>query len=426
MYTLYVTGGIGSGKSTALAHFASRGATIIDLDEVAHRVLDQDDVKRRLIERFGAEVADGAGRIDRPRLASRAFADAASAADLNAITHPAIRLQLARMLGKAPESASSSGDSAALAVVEVQVAEAADASLADEVMTLACPREKRRTRAIERGMDPQDFESRDSVQISDEYRCALADTVVDSSGTVDDLIAQLDAWYAQRKAQGWQALSGVSPASDARAGWLRLACPDLPSPSLAFVGRHNSGKTTLVVKVISELTKRGLDVGSVKHHGHRGFEIDVEGKDSWRHRQAGANEVAISAPDRFALIRSIDAEMSMEDVVACMRPHQIVVVEGYRHSTIPSVEVMRAANERDRASGLQFIRAVKAGDPFAFDPAELQKTLGADADRLPDERTVAIATDMPRVRRAAAAAGMRAFTLDDERAIADFIESGLA
>ena len=70
----------------------------------------------------------------------------------------------------------------------------------------------------------------------------------------------------------------------------------IPSPAIAVVGRHNSGKTTLVVKVIAELAARGLDVGSVKHHTHGDFEIDYPGKDSFRHREAGASETVIASP----------------------------------------------------------------------------------------------------------------------------------
>ena len=67
---------------------------------------------------------------------------------------------------------------------------------------------------------------------------------------------------------------------------------DIPSPAVAVVGRHNSGKTTLIERLIAELTGRGLDVGSIKHHSHRGFDIDIPGKDSYRHRAAFTNRRA--------------------------------------------------------------------------------------------------------------------------------------
>ena len=62
---------------------------------------------------------------------------------------------------------------------------------------------------------------------------------------------------------------------------------NIPSPAISIVGRHNSGKTTLIERLISELVARNFDVGSVKHHHHNKFDIDHPGKDSYRHRAAG-------------------------------------------------------------------------------------------------------------------------------------------
>ncbi len=77
-----------------------------------------------------------------------------------------------------------------------------------------------------------------------------------------------------------------------------------PAPALAFIGYQNSGKTTLVEKVIAELTARGLRVGSLKHHGHHGFDIDVPGKDSWRHAQAGSRHVGLVCATRWPSTRT--------------------------------------------------------------------------------------------------------------------------
>ena len=195
----------------------------------------------------------------------------------------------------------------------------------------------------------------------------------------------------------------------------------MKSPTISFVGRHNSGKTTLVTKVIAELVSRGVDVGSVKHHGHRGFDIDVPGKDSWRHREAGAREVAICSPDRFALVRELDEQMDAAEIVELMEPHDVVVIEGFRHCGGPAIEVMRAANERDAVAAAELVRAVRAGEGFVFDPA----ALGRDADRMPDGDTVGLASDMPQARAAAEAMGLESFGLDDAPAIADFIMARL-
>ncbi len=196
----------------------------------------------------------------------------------------------------------------------------------------------------------------------------------------------------------------------------------LKSPAIAFVGRHNSGKTTLVVQVIAALAERGVDVGSVKHHGHVGFDIDVPGKDSWRHREAGANEVAICSPDRFALMRELDEPLEAARIVNMMRSHDVVIVEGYRHSGLPTIEIMRAANERDAAAAEAFLQAVASGDPFSFDAG----SLGRDADRMPDRLTVGVASDIPAVLDAARSVGMRAFDLNDPAPIAAYIADCVA
>ena len=83
----------------------------------------------------------------------------------------------------------------------------------------------------------------------------------------------------------------------------------IPSPAISFVGRHNSGKTTLIERVIAELVSRGHDVGSIKHHHHTNFEIDHPGKDSFRHRAAGASETVIASPTLLARIKTLDEEL---------------------------------------------------------------------------------------------------------------------
>ena len=114
-----------------------------------------------------------------------------------------------------------------------------------------------------------------------------------------------------------------------------------PSPAIAIVGRHNSGKTTLVESTIAELTRRGYDIGSVKHHGHKGFDIDYPGKDSYRHRAAGATETVIVAPDKMARVKTLEHDLECSEIVASMPNHDLVIVEGYRKSGLPCIEIMR-------------------------------------------------------------------------------------
>jgi molybdopterin-guanine dinucleotide biosynthesis protein B len=116
---------------------------------------------------------------------------------------------------------------------------------------------------------------------------------------------------------------------------------DDPLPPLViFVGKSNSGKTTLVEKLLPELSRLGLAVGTIKHDVH-GFDIDIPGKDSWRHRQAGAKRTLISSPTRLALIRDTDHHHRLDELVVYFRGLDLILVEGYKRETKPKVEVFR-------------------------------------------------------------------------------------
>ena len=146
---------------------------------------------------------------------------------------------------------------------------------------------------------------------------------------------------------------------------------DIPSPAIAVVGRHNSGKTTLVVKLIAELVERGYDVGSVKHHHRENFEIDIPGKDSYRHRHAGASETVIAAPGQVAKIKSIVGELECAEIVRSMPGHDIVIVEGYRKSGLPTIEIMRSGNEKDALVAGAFVEGARSG--ISLDTDFIQK-----------------------------------------------------
>jgi molybdopterin-guanine dinucleotide biosynthesis protein B len=107
-------------------------------------------------------------------------------------------------------------------------------------------------------------------------------------------------------------------------------------------GWKNSGKTTLVAALVSELTRRGHAVATVKH-AHHAFDIDKEGTDSFRHRQAGAREVAIVSDRRWALMHELreEEEPRLEDILARLSPADIVLVEGYKRDTHKKIEARR-------------------------------------------------------------------------------------
>jgi molybdopterin-guanine dinucleotide biosynthesis protein B len=109
-------------------------------------------------------------------------------------------------------------------------------------------------------------------------------------------------------------------------------------------GPSGVGKTTLVEQMVADLKGRGLRVSVIKH-AHQRFDIDQPGKDSWRHREAGATEVLVASAQRLALLREYDTEglPSLHQLVAELSPVDWVLVEGFKHTDWPKIEVWRAA-----------------------------------------------------------------------------------
>jgi molybdopterin-guanine dinucleotide biosynthesis adapter protein len=114
----------------------------------------------------------------------------------------------------------------------------------------------------------------------------------------------------------------------------------LPSPPIiGIVGWKNSGKTTLAVRLVEELTARGLAIATIKH-AHHALRLDEKGTDSARHRAAGAKQVAVVSERRWALMRE-GPEPDFADVVAQLEPCDLIVVEGYKSQPIPKIEARR-------------------------------------------------------------------------------------
>ena len=109
-----------------------------------------------------------------------------------------------------------------------------------------------------------------------------------------------------------------------------------------LAGWSGSGKTTLLAAIIPELAARGLSVSTIKH-AHHDFDIDRPGKDSWRHRQAGASEVMVASARRWALMHELRgaAEPPLDELVARLSPVDVVIVEGYKRHPHPKLEVHR-------------------------------------------------------------------------------------
>ena len=114
---------------------------------------------------------------------------------------------------------------------------------------------------------------------------------------------------------------------------------------IGFAGWSGSGKTSLIEKVVAVLSGRGLDVSLIKH-AHHTFDIDHEGKDSWRHRNAGCREVLVSSGRRWSLMHELrgDPELPLDELLQKLSPCDLVLVEGFKTEPIPKLEVFRPAN----------------------------------------------------------------------------------
>ena len=122
--------------------------------------------------------------------------------------------------------------------------------------------------------------------------------------------------------------------------------PDYPHdiPIVTFIGKSNSGKTTLLVKLIPELKKRGYRVASIKH-SHHNVTIDKEGKDSWRHRDAGAEMVALVSGNTVSFVRDYPEEPSVEAIrKTYMDGADIILAEGFKWTDLPKIWVFRNGN----------------------------------------------------------------------------------
>ena len=110
---------------------------------------------------------------------------------------------------------------------------------------------------------------------------------------------------------------------------------------ISIVGRSQSGKTTLIEKLIPELKRRGYKIGTIKH-SHHVFDFDKSGKDSWRHKDAGADTVIISSPGKFAMVKN-DDQGTLDGLVKFFDDMDLVITEGYKKEKKPKIEVVRAA-----------------------------------------------------------------------------------
>lgn len=114
--------------------------------------------------------------------------------------------------------------------------------------------------------------------------------------------------------------------------------------TIGFAGWSGSGKTTLIERIIPRFTQRGLRVSLIKH-AHHTFDVDQAGKDSYRHRHAGASEVLVTSSRRWVLMHELrgEREPTFEEQAARLSPCDLLIVEGFKFASIPKIEVWRAA-----------------------------------------------------------------------------------
>lgn len=153
-------------------------------------------------------------------------------------------------------------------------------------------------------------------------------------------------------------------------------------------GWKNAGKTTLVERLVTEITARGLTVSTIKH-AHHSADIDEPGRDSFRHREAGAREVILSTPDRWALMHELRGapEPKVEDLIARLAPVDLVLIEGFKRAPHPKIEAHRE----------------EMGHPLMVNDNPTIRAVASDISHIP----VAVPV----------------FDLDDIRGIADFVLS---
>ena len=201
MFPIGLTGGIGTGKSAVAVLLVGRGATLIDADTIASEVRQPNGLAfTPLLERFGSGILAADGTIDPPALAKVAFADEASLADLNRITHPAIGQEMARQL-----EAVAGTD--VVVVLDIPLLRPAHREGLDlrAVVVVDCPPEVALERLVEvRHMDRKDAAARMAAQVSREERLEGADFVVDNSKDREHLAGEVDRlwrWLEERRAE---------------------------------------------------------------------------------------------------------------------------------------------------------------------------------------------------------------------------------
>lgn len=143
------------------------------------------------------------------------------------------------------------------------------------------------------------------------------------------------------------------------------------APRFGVVGRKNAGKTTLVARLVAALVERGQRVATVKH-AHHSLEVDREGTDSWKHREAGASEVALVGPNRWAVMGELRgaAEPDLDAMIGRLSPCDIVLVEGFKGGRHPKLELRRGGAPLDAETCPNIVAVAEPGG--SLDPDDVE------------------------------------------------------
>lgn len=194
MKRIGLTGGIGSGKSSVASLLLEHGAIVIDADAIARELVESGQpALDALVAEFGSGILTPVGSLSRGELAKLAFSDPAATKRLNAIMHPLIGEESARRIQAAPESA--------VVVYDMPLlVETKQRDLVDLVVVVDVPEQLQIERAVSlRGLDQEDVERRMQAQVSRDERLAIADYVIDNSGSLDELKASVAGLWADLK-----------------------------------------------------------------------------------------------------------------------------------------------------------------------------------------------------------------------------------
>lgn len=199
MPLIALTGGIASGKSTIARRLAEHGAIVVDADQIVRDVQAAGSpVLQQIAATFGADVITPEGALDRASLGAKVFGDPELLARLNAIVHPAVRAESQRRF-----EAANATDPSAVVVYDVPLlVEARVDDPWDLIVVAHAPASERLRRLVElRGMEESAAQDRIDAQVSDDRRLAIADVVIDTSGTIEETQAQADALWERIRAR---------------------------------------------------------------------------------------------------------------------------------------------------------------------------------------------------------------------------------